>query len=56
MEEIKNHENKVNDTEMDYFINADWEFGRSLIHFAVGFDNFRLVKQCIQLNADVNKI
>jgi ankyrin repeat protein len=48
--------NKVNYSEMEHFVNADWENGRSLLHLAVEQDDSTLVKQCIQFNADVNKI
>lgn len=55
MEEIKKDENKVDYTEMEYFVNADWWNEKSLLHLAVKQDDFSLVKQCIQLKADVNK-
>jgi ankyrin repeat protein len=56
MEEIKKNENKLTFAELEKFVNADWENGRSLLHIAVNQDDFKLVKYCIQLNADVNKI
>ena len=56
MEEIKKNENKLTFAELEQFVNADWGYGRSLLHKAVYRDNINLVKLCIQLNADVNKI
>jgi ankyrin repeat protein len=56
MEEIKKNENKVTDTEIKQFVNADWGDGRSLLHHAVEQDDFKLVKQCIEFKADVNKL
>lgn len=41
---------------LELFVNSNWENGRSLLHIAVNQDDFKLVKYCIQLNADVNKI
>lgn len=56
MEEKKKDENKVDYTDMQNFVNADWGNGGSLLHKAVYRDDINLVKQCIQLNAVVNKI
>jgi ankyrin repeat protein len=56
MEEIKNHETELTFNEIVQIDKADWEYDRSLIHIAVMQDDFDLVKQCVQLNADVNKI
>lgn len=56
MEEIKEDGNNVNCTDMKNFVNADWGVGGSLLHRAVYHDDINLAKQCIQLNAEVNRI
>jgi ankyrin repeat protein len=56
MEKIKRNENNVTFTEIKQLLNADWGDGRSLLHLAVEQDDFKLVKQCIQFKADVNKV
>lgn len=38
------------------FVNSNWRYGESLLHLAVQQNNVELVKQCIQLNVDVNKV
>ena len=56
MKEIKKNENELIYTEIEQFVNADWGNGDSLLHHAVEQDDFKLVKQCIQFKADVNKV
>jgi ankyrin repeat protein len=56
MEEIRNFENELTFAEIEQFVNADWGHGSSLLHLAVEQDDFKLVKQCIQFSADVNKL
>lgn len=41
---------------LEVFVNSDWGDGKSLLHLAVQQDDIKLVKQCIQLNADVNMV
>lgn len=56
MEEIKKNESGLTYTEIEHFVNANWGHGKSLLHLAVEQDDFKLVKQCIQFKADVNKV
>lgn len=56
MEKIKNHENELTFAELEKFVNADWGYGGTLLYRAVDLDDIMLAKQCIQLNAEVNRI
>lgn len=49
-------ENILSSDELKLFVNADWSYGRSLLHMAVQKDDFNLVRQCVQLNVDVNRV
>jgi ankyrin repeat protein len=53
--------NKINESilisdDLELFANSDWGNGKSLLHLAVQQDDIKLVKQCIQLNAEVNMV
>ena len=50
------NENILDKDVLEVFVNSDWESGRSLLHLAVLQDDIELVKQCVQLDVDVNMV
>lgn len=50
------NEDILNSDQLEYFVNSDWGNGESLLHVAVWQDDIKLVEQCVQLKADVNKV
>jgi ankyrin repeat protein len=56
MEKLINYENELTFAEIEQFVNADWGYGRSLLHIAVSENNMKHVAQCFNFGIDVNKV